>query len=256
MTEPRSAPKPADAAAVRVLAQDLEKMRGELHDVNELAEEVSRTANEAKDGNDSAQRTLLELTRTVKRLGEHVRDMEDAVLRSGDDEPPEPRFHWLTVTKATDASEQLRDLAGWVQEVYLRYADAELTHCWMWHDPVVADLHVLYSGFLDAVDGASGTAFKLMDWHDRYRPSAVARIKVELKACLPGTGTAQAYERHLGDGDLVHHPTPVPGVKLGGELAQWWATTHGSAPAPQPTPEMVEEAQQEIRAQLGKKHER
>src|SRR3954471_10280016 len=100
--------KPATAAAVRVIAQDLEKMRGEIGDLTEAAEEVRRTAVDAKDGSDSAQRAVLDITKTVKRLGDHVRDMEDAVLRSADDEPPEPRSHWLTITDKQEASQELQ----------------------------------------------------------------------------------------------------------------------------------------------------
>jgi hypothetical protein len=245
--------KPATAAAVRVIAKDLEKMRGEIGELTEAAEEVRRTATDAKDGSDSAQRAVLDLTKTVKRLGDHVRDMEDAVLRSADDEPPEPRFHWLTVTDVKEASQQLQDLAGWVQSVYLRYTGVKLTHCWMWHETVVADLHVLYQGFLDATDGQTGTAFKLMDWHDRYRPSAVERVTAELKECQT---PAQAYEHHIGDGDLVDNPPYVPGWELGGELSQWWATTHASTPAPEPTPEMVDAARREISEEIRGRHNR
>ncbi|MFD3406999.1 hypothetical protein ACFWUU_40325 [Kribbella sp. NPDC058693] len=253
MTEPKSAPKPADAAAVRVIAQDLEKMRGELGTVTELTEEVRRTAAEAKDSSDSAQRTLLELTRTVKRLGDHVRDMEDAVLRSGDDEPPEPRFHWLTVTDQKEADQELRDLAGWVAGVYLRYSGTKLTPCWMLHETVVADLHVLYSGFLDATDGKTGTAFKLMDWHDRYRPSAVQRIDAELAECRT---PAQAYEHHVDGGRRVNNPPHVPGVEMGGEVSRWWPTTHATEPAPQPTPDVVQAARKEEADEIRHRHQR
>jgi hypothetical protein len=242
--------KATSAAALRVLAADLESLTEKVEAGRRAAEEIRSVATEAKDETDSVQRGLLDLSKTVKRLADHVREIEDAALRAADEDPPEPRFHWLTASDPERAELELAYLVGWVGQVYLRFPGVDMPHCWMWHETVVAELHVLYSGWLDATDGKTGTAFKLMDWHDRYRPSSAERIKAELKEC----GAGREFEHHQGQGRWVYRPPHVPGTDLGGELAKWWATTQGKEPAPQLPPDMVETAKKETEERLRKQH--
>ena len=74
------------------------------------------------------------------------------------------------------AEDILTRLAQWVAGVYLRYPDARLPDCWLWHPEVVEELLWLHQAWLAAyAEGARVTA--AADWHDRYRPGVVARIK-------------------------------------------------------------------------------
>jgi hypothetical protein len=242
--------KPASAASVKVLARDLEAVKEQADATERATGEIRELVTEIKDENESNQRAVLSLSGTVSSLTDHVRSIEDAVLRAGDDEPPEPRFHWLMVDDPEEAEKELADLVVWVGRVYLRFAGVELAPCWLWHETAVAELHVLYSGWQEARDAKTGTAFKLMDWHDRYRPSAVQRVTAELKSC---SGSINEFAQHLSpNGPLVHRPPHVPGLDLGGHLADWWARTHGEDPAPQPTQEMVQAAKEAAAA----RHER
>ena len=102
----------------------------------------------------------------------------------------------------------LTRLAQWVAGVYLRYPDARLPDCWLWHPEVVEELLWLHQAWLAAyAEGARVTA--AADWHDRYRPGVLARIKSSADMC--------ALDDHQ-PGRIRHRPArtaPVAGRAAG-----------------------------------------
>jgi hypothetical protein len=137
----------------------------------------------------------------------------------------------------TDAEDILTMLGGWIAGIYLRYSDARLPDCWLWHPDVVEELLWLHAAWIAAYDPDAPVA-AVGDWHDRQRPGVAARIKsyaglCSLEAHLPG------QERHV----------PAPSAQTGDAvpvIAAWWATSRDQ-PAPAPTSEQIESARAAIR---------
>jgi hypothetical protein len=136
-----------------------------------------------------------------------------------------------------DAEDILAMLTGWIAGIYLRYSDARLPDCWLWHPDVVEELLWLHAAWIAAYDpdapvGAVG------DWHDRQRPGVVARIKTYAGLC--------SLEAHQPGQDR-HQPAPAaPTTDAMPAIAAWWARDRHQ-PGPQPTPEQIEAARATIR---------
>jgi hypothetical protein len=136
-----------------------------------------------------------------------------------------------------DAEDILAMLTGWVGEIFLRYSDARLPDCWLWHPDVVEELLWLHAAWIAAYDpdapvGAAG------DWHDRQRPGVVARIKTYAGLC--------SLEAHQPGQDRHHGAPAVPTTDAVSAIAAWWAGDRHQ-PAPTPTPEQIEAARAAIR---------
>jgi len=175
-----------------------------------------------------------ELGALVARLAQQTatgatRDAASPVAPSWLDPDREGPSHW--------AAEQILDkLSRWVAGVYLRYSDARLPECWLWHPDVIEELLWLHAAWLAAYDpDAPVTA--VGDWHDRQRPGVVARIKAyagmcSLEAHLPGK------ERRL--------PAPTaPMVDAVRAIAAWWASRR-QQPSPVPTEEQTAAATERL----------
>jgi hypothetical protein len=123
----------------------------------------------------------------------------------------------------------LTRLADWLAGVYLRYPDASLPDCWLWHPDIVEELLWLHQAWLAAyADGARVTA--AADWHDRYRPGVVTRIKKSADMC--------ALDDHQ-PGKIRHRPArTAPVVNAITVIAAWWSTDRNQ-PAPAPSPEQI-----------------
>jgi hypothetical protein len=135
-----------------------------------------------------------------------------------------------------DAEDILAMLTGWVAGIYLRYSDARLPGCWLWHPDVVEELLWLHAAWIAAYDPDAPVA-AVGDWHDRQRPGVAARIKSYAGMC--------SLESHQPGQDR-HAPAPsAPTADAGPAIAAWWAT-HRDQPAPAPTPEQINAARQRI----------
>jgi len=135
-----------------------------------------------------------------------------------------------------DAEDILAMLTGWVAGIYLRYSDAKLPDCWLWHPDVVEELLWLHAAWIAAYDPDSPVG-AVGDWHDRQRPGVAARIKSYAGMC--------ALDDHLLGKDR-HQPAPLaPTADAAPSIAGWWAS-HRDQPAPAPTQEQIDAARQRI----------
>jgi len=184
--------------AVAGLAREVEAIRRTLDDTATAAEL------------DKLARVVTDLTEMV---GAPV-GSDDAVVLS-----------WLSAPTAADkTSTFLRDLVGWLNAIYLRYADAArgLPECWLWHPDVVEELLWLWQAWGDAY-GESATIRAAGDWHDRLRPGVVRRIGDYANAC--------SLENHQPDRAIASPSVPV--VEAAEAIALWWAEARDErAPAP------------------------
>ena len=179
-----------------------------------------------------------ELGAMLTRLANHV----SAATSNGESSMVAPS--WLDLgtgpgpsdTRA-DAEDLLAMLAGWVGAIFLRYADARLPDCWLWHPDVVEELLWLHAAWIAAYD-PDATPAAVGDWHDRQRPGVVARIKTYAGLC--------SLEAHQPGQDR-HQPAPTtPTTDATPAIAAWWAD-HRDQPGPAPTPEQIEAARAAIR---------
>ena len=139
--------------------------------------------------------------------------------------------------RRADAEDILAMLTGWVGEIFLRYSDARLPDCWLWHPDVVEELLWLHAAWIAAYDPDAPVS-AVGDWHDRQRPGVVARIKTYAGLC--------SLEAHQPGQDR-HQPAPVaPTTDAVPAIAAWWAE-HRDQPGPTPTPEQIEAARAAIR---------
>jgi hypothetical protein len=212
------------AAAVRALAADVETLGRRLTAVEAAAEKAGESAA-------GAHRAVVQVVEMIDKSGPADSDEKKTKKPAEVDKPLPP---WLVDDNAEDARRDLADLIEWLGAVYLHYHGADLGDCWMWHPGVVAELTALRNGWVAAHYGQRASAAAVMDWHDRFRPGAAARIRRELDDCH--------LERHTASGDRQYRPARVPGVDLIDDLADWWASTHGSSAAPSPTPAMMASA--------------
>ena len=110
---------------------------------------------------------------------------------------------WLDLPSAGgDVVAVLKDLLGWLETIYLRYADAaqSLPECWLWHPDVIEELLWLRHAWQHAYEDEDAPPHLPGDWHDRQRPGVVRRIKATAGTC--------SLDNHL-PGGARHHGAPV-----------------------------------------------
>jgi hypothetical protein len=186
--------------------------------VGALARETERVGRRL----DAVDTRLGEVGRVVGELDGHLRGLaEDVAALLTQHEATRPRS-WLQVTELADARAVLIDLVEWLDAVYLRYPDASLPACWMWHPTVVEELLWLRHAHAAAYIG-SGWAARAGEWHDRHRPGVVSRLAKAVSAC--------GLQRHMPGGQRDTKPQAAPlAGHLDGIAAAW--TTTGLPPAP------------------------
>lgn len=149
--------------------------------------------------------------------------------------PPEVRS-WLLGSDPEQAAADLADLVEWLDRVYLRYPDAFLTPCWLWHPNVIEELWWLRCAHADAYHPQSGSWLRAGDWHDRQRPAATRRVREAIGKC--------DLSLHTPDRPQGQPPTLAPLAAHAAEVAQAW-TVAGARPVP--TPEQLREASDWLR---------
>ena len=189
---------------------------------------------------------IVALGRTVERTARRVGEL-DAMLRrlaadvlaiaksqtaarpgggDGDDEGSGVRS-WLLADDPSQARADLADLVEWLYRVYLRYQDASLPSCWLWHPDVVEELWWLRRAHAEAYDPENGSWKSAGDWHDRQRPNLVRRIRPLVNKCELSLHTP-------GNAESV----PAAGAPLAvhaDAVALAWTTTPGRrVPPPEP----------------------
>ncbi|MEV0066126.1 hypothetical protein [Amycolatopsis sp. NPDC050768] len=175
------------------------------------------------------------LARTVRAIADQLAGTDAAT----------PSWSWLDLPGDLDqAQTMLTDLTVWLRAIFLRYPDAAavLPECWMWHPDIVEELVWLASAWHAAYRDDDATVARAADWHDRYRPGVVRRIKGSAAGC--------SLENHQ-DGRTAHQPAPtVPMGEALAPIAVWWAEERDN-PAPVPTDEQLAAAQAAARQRRG-----
>lgn len=157
------------------------------------------------------------------------------------DGPPAVRS-WLLATDAEQAVEDLGDLVHWVHRVYLRYARAQLSSCWLWHPEVLEELWWLRRAHAEAYGPGGGSWTRVGDWHDRQRPGVERRVNGLLGKC----SLSRHADRNGRPADVTEPGTP-PLAAHHAAIAAHWVATHTAGP--EPTDAVLVEAEQSEYAQ-------
>ncbi len=166
------------------------------------------------------------LRQRVEDLAAVVADLAIAVEQLTASPSVKPPACWLDFADSeADAFALLAELAAWTGAVFLRYGDATLPDCWLWHADLVEELLWLSQAWQAAYAGPRPSIALAGDWHDRQRPGAARRIRATHGAC--------SIENHAD-------PRPAPVAPADGAelIAAWW-TTQRTDPAPAPTAELL-----------------
>jgi hypothetical protein len=219
----------ATSAAVAGLAREVEGLRMAMETVTPLPDQVKQLHDE-----------VAPLPEQVTKLAKVVKTLVDQTAPEEEGQRTRP-LSWLDLADHADADrdpgelaqEVLSDLSFWLVRVFLRYSDAALAECWWWHPDVVEELVCLMRSWLAAYADADATVARAADWHDRYRPGAVKRIK---------TATANCSLENHQDGGELHRPAPaIPSGAALASIAAWWGTARSDT-APAPDAEVVADA--------------
>ena len=163
----------------------------------------------------------------IDELAELVARLSTATAAQRSKQPAEVTPSWLDLpAHSADAYAVLKDLLGWMEVIYLRYADAAQTlpECWLWHPDVIEELVWLRHAWRLAYEDPEAPAHLPGDWHDRQRPGVVRRIKT-------GAGTC-SLENHQ-PGAERHTVAPVAPLTEAHQLiADWWSTSREHEPPP------------------------
>ena len=144
----------------------------------------------------------------------------DDVAQGEDGAPVDPPPSWLSVTDPALAVAWLDELSVWVPAIWQPYLHTKTPGCWPWHPDIVAELLVVQFQWVAAtVDGAGPDPLAI--WHDRWRPGAAARVLKRMAGC------ERAFGNHKGDSSGREYRYDVACLD---EVAEWWATTHGTDP--------------------------
>jgi hypothetical protein len=207
------------AASLAGLARTLEALE---HRVAELAPVAKRVDELAATVGQLAQVTLGAQTAKEDRISKVAPSWLDI-----DHESPS-RFA---------ADDILARLTPWVGGIYLRYSDAKLPDCWLWHPDVVEELICLHAAWLAAYDRDAQPS-AASDWHERQRPGVLGRVKTYAGFC--------SLEAHLRGKERHRPAADTPTEDAIPAIAAWWATRR-EQPGPEPTAEQIAAATERMR---------
>ncbi len=167
----------------------------------------------------------------VEDLAAVVADLADAVEQVTAMPDAAGPVCWLDFADTpTEAFAVLGKLSAWLSGIYLRYTDAALPDCWLWHPDVVEELLWLSQAWQAAYAGPRACISLVADWHDRQRPGVTRRLTGLARSC--------SVENHQS-GQPQHAAAPAaPMTDALDAIAGWWAN-HRSQPAPAPTAEQL-----------------
>ncbi|MCE0763369.1 hypothetical protein LWC35_10695 [Pseudonocardia kujensis] len=152
-----------------------------------------------------------------------------------------PAPSWLMApTDATTTGTLLDELAAWLRAIYLRYPDAaeSFPDCWCWHPHVIEELLWLMYAWAAAYQGPSASVALAGEWHDRWRPGVVRRIKATAGIC-----SQENHQDRRGWPEVPTGAPVVPGEDQLGALAEWWAGRRDErAPEPPPRSSVINDA--------------
>jgi hypothetical protein len=201
---PDPPPDPDAAGPVAGLAREVDGLRRRLDTLDGLPERLDELAVTVTD-------LALKLDALTARRG------------------PTPCPSWLLApTHEPAITRQLGELVAWLEAVFLRYSDAALPECWLWHPDVVEELLWLSHAWLSAYQGPAASVALAADWHDRLRPGAVRRIKAQAGSC-----SRERHQTRPGRDRLTTGIPQVPGAEAVAVIAAWWGP-HRDQDAPEP----------------------
>lgn len=210
---PPDAAAPGPVQPVRALARVVDRIGRKVTaldtQVRQLAADVARVA---------------AVVAAPGRQGPDENPADDETGEGTADGPPAVRS-WLLAGDPDQATTDLADLIEWLDRVYLRYPDATLTACWLWHPHVIEELWWLRRAHADAYHPADGSWLRVGDWHDRQRPAVLRRVRDAIGKCDLSLHTR---DRAHGQAALV-----APLAAHAARIAVAWATG-GTRPAPSP----------------------
>lgn len=184
-----------------------------------LGRELDRVA----DRQAAVERQCGELAYLLEQLAADVATLATLAARAGPAQEEAVRS-WLLTEDPDQALADLTDLSGWLARVYLRYPDAFLPSCWLWHPALIEELRWLRCAHREAYHDQRGSWQHAGDWHDRYRPGAAKRIRTAYGSC--------ELREHTPGGSQAH---PAPRVPLPDAIeptAAAWTSTPGQPPPP------------------------
>jgi hypothetical protein len=199
-------PQDATVTAVAGLAREVESLRRRLDEQADL------------------RKTVDELAPVVARLAETINSQPAA--DADEEETAAPLVSWLELAGGDPAKAGLvlASLVDWLDAVYLRYADAVLPACWLWHPDVIEELLWLRQTWAAAHHGKHASPAAVGEWHERQRPGVSGRLKHAVGFCSP--------ENHTPDRQQPR--ATVPRTEAIDVIADWW-TTHPTQPPPSPS---------------------
>ena len=126
--------------------------------------------------------------------------------------------NWATMSDE-DSAKALRYLARWVTTILFAtypHVSEVMPACWPAHAAVVAELDWLCWAWEEVwAVGARPAARDAADWHDRWLPGVLQRVRPLLTACQDqGEHVKPRYTRAVPP----EYRTPPPGVSSG----EWW----------------------------------
>ncbi|MGH3718319.1 MAG: hypothetical protein ACRDRI_05635 [Pseudonocardiaceae bacterium] len=170
-----------------------------------------------------------ELTELLTQLATDVATLAARSAPDGD----EAVRAWLLTSDPDLAQTDLDDLADWLARVYLRYPDAVLPSCWLWHPAAIEELRWLRCAHREAYHDKHGTWAKAGDWHDRYRPGVARRLAAAYGSC--------ELREHAHSGSQ-HRPAPTVALAdLAPITARAWTATPDTPLIP--TDQQIREAE-------------
>ena len=195
-------PAPPAADAIAALARQVERLDAKVDGY-----EIERL-----------RQGLHDLATTVAGLAQEVADLAH---KSTETEKPAPT--WLSPGQPldeTDAVRLLAQLTRWAGRVFVRYGDAELPECWLWHPDVIEELVWLRAAWAAAYLGPMASVQRAADWHDRQRPGVVRRIRAAAGTC--------SLREHF---EQPSQPI-VPAADAAPAIAAWWVSRCAAMPTP------------------------
>jgi len=124
------------------------------------------------------------LAREVSRLSAAIAGK--GAPAAGEFVPVHPRRPVWAAMKDAEHVDALRDLARWVTAILLqRYPDTRtvLPPCWPAHPAAVEELDWLYWDWTGWALDPAGRSRDAADWHDRWLPGVMARVRPQLAPC-------------------------------------------------------------------------
>jgi hypothetical protein len=173
-------------------------------------------------------RRVTDLDRLVRQMAGDLAEVAAATLTPEGDDTTGVRS-WLLPGDPEQAVTDLATLVGWTRRVYLRYPDAALSACWLWHPDVIEELWWLRNAHADAFHPTVGSWQRVGEWHERHRPGVAKRVRSAIGTC------ELALHRH------AQPAAASPLAEHAEHLAIAWATDP-IAPQPEPTDTQLDDA--------------